>query len=392
VLFVQRLGGTPFQAGLAYAFMYLFTPVQVLATVLLPVHGYKRLALGGWGIRSFSLLIPVGLALLRPDSPSPWSVAALVASVGFFCLFRSIGLAAMTSWWYRLIPPEIRGRYYTQEQFLAGLSSAGTQLLAAGLFLFLPFYPAVCLLYLVAMVGSLVSYFALQRLPDAPYDEAIDLRAIVRDTPRHLWARRDFSRYLWFTVGWMILLTPIPPFAAYYLKSVEQLPSDRIMALEFVRFLSMGLAAWGFGRLVGVRGTRILFPLALGALGLVAVYWLFRLHGHGLGLAGLISAYALLGLANVSWVIASADYVPRVVAGDQSALLVAIYGAMTAFVGGIAPVVWGPLLNQSAGGGRPAGFSPLVFTAFFVFVAAAAAGLALVRTRCLQPVGRPSRP
>jgi len=48
VLFAEQLGATPLQVGLAYSFVFLLTPVQILSTALLPRYGFKALMLGGW--------------------------------------------------------------------------------------------------------------------------------------------------------------------------------------------------------------------------------------------------------------------------------------------------------------------------------------------------------
>ena len=55
VLFMAYLGADSFQTGLVYGWPLLLTPVQVLATVLLPRLGFKRLTLAGWGARSWFL-------------------------------------------------------------------------------------------------------------------------------------------------------------------------------------------------------------------------------------------------------------------------------------------------------------------------------------------------
>src|SRR4051812_18609231 len=81
VLFAGELGATSFQVGLAYSFVFLLTPVQVAATALLPRYGFKRVALGGWGARSFFLAIPIVLAALTPTTPRPWMIHTLIWSV-----------------------------------------------------------------------------------------------------------------------------------------------------------------------------------------------------------------------------------------------------------------------------------------------------------------------
>lgn len=64
VLFAEELGASPFQVGLAYSFVFVLTPVQIVATALLPRFGFKAVMLGGWRTRSFFLGVPAVLALL----------------------------------------------------------------------------------------------------------------------------------------------------------------------------------------------------------------------------------------------------------------------------------------------------------------------------------------
>ena len=98
VLFAEQLGASPFEVGLAYSFVFVLTPVQILSTALLPRFGYKAVMLGGWGTRSVFLGVPALLALLALGGERPWMVHALVWSVFFFCLCRSIGAASGISW------------------------------------------------------------------------------------------------------------------------------------------------------------------------------------------------------------------------------------------------------------------------------------------------------
>ena len=66
VLFAEQLGATPFQVGLAYSFVFILTPIQIVSTALLHSHGYKRVMLGGLGMRSVFLAVPAVLAVLAP--------------------------------------------------------------------------------------------------------------------------------------------------------------------------------------------------------------------------------------------------------------------------------------------------------------------------------------
>src|SRR3954465_5669800 len=95
VLFAEQLGASPAQVGLAYSFVFVLTPVQIVSTALLPRFGFKALMLGGWRTRSLFLGVPAALAIfVLAWGERSWMVQALVGSVFCFCVFRSIGAAS----------------------------------------------------------------------------------------------------------------------------------------------------------------------------------------------------------------------------------------------------------------------------------------------------------
>ncbi|MCC5022112.1 MAG: hypothetical protein J6386_04590 [Candidatus Synoicihabitans palmerolidicus] len=97
-LFCEELGASAVQVGLAYSFVCILTPIQILATALLPRfgYGYKRVMLGGWAARSVFLALPVWLAIVAPRwGVQPWMAPALVGSVFWFGFFRTIGAAVI---------------------------------------------------------------------------------------------------------------------------------------------------------------------------------------------------------------------------------------------------------------------------------------------------------
>ena len=71
-------------------------------------YGFKAVMLGGWRTRSFFLSVPVALALLAMWGERSWMIQALVWSVFFFCLFRSIGAASGIAARWRAVSSKTR--------------------------------------------------------------------------------------------------------------------------------------------------------------------------------------------------------------------------------------------------------------------------------------------
>lgn len=390
VLFAEQLGATPFEVGLAYSFVFVLTPVQIVSTALLPRFGFKALMLGGWRTRSFFLGVPAILAVLAMYGEKSWMVQALVGSVFCFCLFRSIGAASGTSWFYAILPESVRGRYFASDQFVSAVAGVGTLLVSAALFALLPVYPALLVQYAIALLGSTVSYYSLKKLPDAERPASISLRTVLRDTPRHLFARSTFRTYVWLAVGCAILATPIPPFSAYYLKVGPKFSTGQIMLFEVLRYLGVMVAAWVIRRRIDATGARPFFLLALGIYAAIGAYWWFFLENGFGGIPGIMAAYFFLGLGVATWNIANLNYLPQIISSEERTLAVSVHGAVTACIGGLSPVIWGIFLKGGDGAAR--GINPDVFQWFFVSVIAGAILISTFLGRLPEEKGQPVDP
>ena len=390
VLFAEQLGASPFEVGLAYSFVFVLTPVQIVSTALLPRYGFKALMLGGWRTRSFFLGVPAIIALVALRGEQPWMVRALVGSVFFFCLFRSIGAASGTSWFYAILPEKVRGRYFASDQFVSAIAGVGTLLASAALFALLPVYWALLVQYVIALIGSSVSYYSLKKLPDAERPTSISLRTVLRDTPRHLFKTSTFRTYVWLAVGCAILATPIPPFSAYYLKAEGDFSTGEIMLFEVLRYLGVMVAAWIIRRRIDTTGARPFFLLALGSYTLVGVFWwLFLENGFG-GIPGIMASYFVVGFGAATWGIANLNYLPQIITSEERTLAVSVHGAVTACIGGVSPVLWGAFLKSSDGPTR--GLNVDVFQWFFVSVVVGAIVISYWLVRLPEEKGHPVEP
>jgi MFS family permease len=392
VLFAEQLGATPFQVALAYSFVFVLTPLQIASTALLPRYGFKALMLGGWRTRSFFLGVPAVLAvvLMLGQREQPWMVQALVWSVFLFCVFRSIGAASGTSWFYAILPEKIRGRYFATDQFVSAIAGVATLLASAGLFALLPIYPALLAQYGIALLGSAFSYYSLKRLPDGERPKAINLRSVVRDTPRQLFKPSAFRSYVWLAVVCGMIATPIPPFAAYYLKVGPQWSTAQIMLAEVLRYTGVIVAAWLIRPRIDAAGAKPFFAVAMSLYAAVgAFWWMFLEHGLG-GNAGVFAAYFVLGFGSASWAIANFNYLPRVLAEEERTLAVSIHGAVTAFLGGLSPTVWGLFLKTDEGVRR--GIDVEVLQYFFLSVIGGAFLLLPLFLRLRENKDQPVRP
>lgn len=368
VLFAEMLGATSFQVGLAYSFVFVLTPLQVISTSLLSRFGYQRVMLAGWSVRSLFLVVPLVLTFLAARlGPQAWMVQALVGSVFFFCFFRSIGAAAVIPWLYSIIPEGVRGRYFGSDQYISGVAGVGTLIVCAVLFYTLPTYLALSVEYGIAVIGSIFSFYALKSLPDGPRPDPISLAAVLRGTPRHMFAPSPFRRFLWLAVWYGVATTSIPPFVAYYLKVGPGLAAGQIMGFEVLRYCGVIVVAGLIRRRIDVTGAKPFFVVTMILYAAVAIFWLIFLQGSGQQLLGVYVAYFVLGGGAACWTIANLNYLAKVTESAERTLMVAVQGAVTACLGGMAPILWGLVLKRETVDGSAA-LDVGMFQWFFVSV------------------------
>lgn len=365
VLLAESLGATAFQVGLMYSFLFLMTPVQVLSTALLPRFGYRRLMLFGWGTRALCLLVPIYLAWISPPAPQAWHVHALIGSIFFFALLRAVGNCAFIPWMYSILPETIRGRYFASEQIFSGIAGVGTLLFCSLTFWKLDLFPAFVWQYLVALAGALLSWNALARLRDGPRPEAIDLGMVLRESPRLCARPGPFRRFLWMSMAYATASAPVGAFCAYYLRVEAGLGAAVIIVFTTMQFLGAISGSLFIRNLIDRTGPRRFFAAALILHAAVGLSWWFFLH-TGTSNAGLLPAvYFLHGSAASTWMAANLNYLPRLCAENDRPLRISVHGAVTAFMGGVSPIVWGLFLRGTT---DAPSVNTAAFQGFFFYV------------------------
>ncbi|CAM9824004.1 unnamed protein product [Phaeothamnion confervicola] len=365
VLFMQQLGADAFQVGLVFAWTFLLTPVQVLATAFLPRLGFKRLTLFGWNARAWFLLVPLGLAVLAPTQPASWMITSMILAMFCYNLNRAVGTAALTPWLYQLVPESIRGRYWATDQILAALAGLGILVICALLFALLPPYAAFQVQYLIAIFGALAAYRELRLLPDADKPRLVSLEKILVETPRLLTRPGTFRTYLLQSFPLFIAITPLPPFTAYYLKTVHGTPASAIMLFAMLTYLGVIAANVIMRARLDRFGAKPFFRLSYLAYGISALGWLVFLYSAGRATPLLPFLFFAQGFAGGCWTSANLNYLAQIVPEQDRALPVSLHGAAITFLGGISPVFWGLFLKAPD---SDRAVSEPVFAGFFVVI------------------------
>ncbi len=384
VLFMAYLGADAFETGLVYSWPLLLTPVQVLATVLLPRLGFKRLTMAGWGVRSWFLLVPLAIALLSHRGTAAWMIYAMVAAMFFYSLSRSVGAAAITTWLQGLVPESVRGRYWSTDQIMSGTASVSTLILCAVCFAWLPLSWAFFVLYASSIAGAWQAFRCLRALPDIERPTVMSLAKIRADTPRHLFGPGQFRPYLWLSVFYFIIVTPLVPFAAYYLKAVAGYSPASIMGFTVLQYAGVIGGNWFMRSRIDRIGTKPFLRLSFGLVALVAAGWLVCLAWTPAMPWLMPGLYVLLGAGTGMFGAANVSYLAKILPEQERALPVSLHGALSYFTGGLAPVAWGLVLK---GDGVVPSLNLAAFQWFFVITLAGAVTLVVLVNRLKEKAG-----
>jgi len=364
VLFMQHLGADSFQIGLVFAWTFLLTPVQIVATALLPHLGFKRLTLFGWNARAWFLLVPLLLAFIGPEHPSGWMIQSMVIAMFCYAVYRAMGTAAITPWLYQVVPENIRGQYWATDQMLAAIAGLGILLLCAGIFVVLPPYSAFQVQYLIAILGALAAYRELKRLPDVPKPKLISLDKIMTETPRLLTQPGLYRTYLWQSIPLFIAITPLAPFTILYLKTAHGTPAAVLMICAMLTYLGVIAANVIMRSRLDRFGAKPFFRFSYTSYSVVAVGWLAFLFFGPVLMPLVPLLFFVQGFAGGCWTSANLNYLVRIVPAEDRALPVSLHSATITCLGGTAPVICGLFLKED--GGRAVRES--VFAGFFVLM------------------------
>jgi MFS family permease len=173
----------------------------------------------------------------------------------------------------------------------------------------------------------------------------ISLEKIVSETPRLMTQRSVFRTYLWMSVPLFAAITPISPFAAYYLKTTTGLTSAQVILLTMLTYFGLIAANWYMRSNMDRMGAKPFFRLSYLFHGVIAVVWILFLYTEGRWLLLLPVLYFLQGMASGCWTSANLSYLAKILPQQDRALPVSIHGAVITFIGGCTPVIWGVFLK-----------------------------------------------
>lgn len=344
ILFAKSLGATSTVLGVMTAFAPLMTIFQLPAARFLPVYGYKSLVLAGWGIRTVFIVLMAAIPMADfLDAP-----AKLVLMAGLLLVFnflRGASSAAWMPWMASLIPEEEKARFLSRDQvfMLCGsLVALVTSSLVMG-------GEAVeweySLVFGISAAAGGLSLWFLRRVPDVAAPEL--MRTSSEPVPwRAMIGHPPFHRLLVFNLLYVLVVGSLGVFTVEYLHELPGFDLSEVLFLTAVSFCGALILLPPAGRLLDVRGCRVVLMLALGMFALVIAGWFCLSTGLLPGRRRYVAALNFLsGAAGAVFNVANA----RVMFATMPAMgrnhFFALFTVITSLGLGASPVTWGVILD-----------------------------------------------
>ncbi len=384
VLYGRSLGASATVLGIITGMMPLLVIFQIPAAHYIERVGYRRFIFAGWGTRVTFIfgmaLVPLTGWFLNATT----QLALLLALLFGFNLSRGISSCAWLPWISSLVPASVRGRYLARDAACVSLSSFVVFLLSAGCLGGHPRPWQFSLLFAFSAAMGAASLVFLRRMPDVPVvPEAAGGKGPV--PWGEIFRYPPFQKLLRMAVAWAVAYGGISAFPVVFLKVEAGLSEGTILAFTSVFYLGGLSSLWFLGSRLDTLGSKPVLTFSFFIwMGLLAGWTLAAGRVLAAGMGVVLGLQFLMGLFAALVQMSNTRLAMEVVPVMGRTHFLALYSVVTNVALGLAPILWG-LLIDAVGGRQPRALG-LEWNRFTIFFAATGAVLiaALLLARRLE--------
>lgn len=348
ILFARELGAPAVILGLLAGLAPLTSMLQLLVAPHAERIGYRNLMVKGWSSRVATLVFLALLPLTVGYLPDTVIIGLLVLVMTVFTTLRGIATCSWLPWTSAIVPRSLRGFYLSRDRTFVNVASVAA-LAISGLFLFNDSNSMVAyaIIFGISFLAGAVSLYFLNRVPDPPRNECT-----TSQKPRTSWLSllqdHVFVRLLLYSMAVQAFVASLATFITVFVRDEVQLQDGTIL------WLTAGAA------LMGTVAMRLLRDRVdrLGSrpfLGIVYLWWVlyflcwFLLAANCFTNPWLVAPALMLmaGFFGAIYDLALTRLLMNAV-GDRShsTEYFALHSVAASIMTGLAPIVWGLLLDQ----------------------------------------------
>lgn len=343
-LYAKCIGASSTVLGLLAAAAPLMTMLQLPAAKYLPVFGYRRFVLMGWGARTVIIFF-VALIPLLGFLDNATKLTLLVFCVLVFNMMRGAASAAWMPWIALLIPEEARARFLSRDQIFMYTGSL-LALLVSALMIGgeVSVYEFSLVFLLSGLAGGVALYF-IKKIPDVHAPEAMEKSAVAVPW-RTIFFYPPFFALLLFNMLFVFEVGSLGVFTVQYLRDLPGFNDSVVLYLSCLSFVGSLLVLPFVGRLLDRFGNKAVLFVSLLLFGLVILGWFCLAAGLVSPRSGVVFMVNLLGgIAGAGFNVANSRMAFAVMPQMGRDHFFALFSVFTSLGLGASPVLWGISLD-----------------------------------------------
>jgi len=354
ILYAKSLDASATVLGIIAGMLPLCVIFQIPAARFVDAVGYKKFVLSGWSVRTLFVFLMALIPLSAGFLPQESRLALVMVVLFLFNLSRGISSCGWLPWITSIISPERRGNFLTREAMTVNIASVFAFWLAAFVLGGNPAPWRFSSLFFFSAVCATVSLLFLRRIPPEPRVEP-DQRP-PRPSLKTMLGLRPFRKLLRMNIVWALANGGVLTFLVAWLKEETAWSEEAILMLTSVTFVGALFNQIVISRGLDRFGSR---PLLISGM----IVWIFLL-GLWTTVAGgvlapraplVIALMLVLGLGSSMVNLSNIRLVMLSVPDEGRSHYFAIFSVVNSLGLGLAPVLWGILVDATANLSTPLG-------------------------------------
>ncbi len=345
--------------GLILSFAQITGLVQMVSFRLTDMVHPRKLVIGVGTIEILMTIVVISVPLWVPIG---WRFPAVVVLIILAWSAAQTHVPTFNSWFASIIPADLRGRYISKRTFIQYVVGIATSLIAGRFIDLVPGYIGFAILYGVALVFGLATYWVLYATP-LPQLSSTESDEVAPESHfgRLMVPLRnpEYRRFITFNIVWTLVIAMPGPYYNVFMIDGLKISYSTIAIFTSAQMIVMGVGFRFWGIIVDRFGGKPMIELlfiptivmpSLWALARPESYWIVPIAMilGGLGFSGLSIANSIMLYAIIPQQGSKSSYfaIWSISIGVASALAPAVGSAVIAFLDGFEMTVFDYALNR----------------------------------------------
>ncbi|UCC95570.1 MAG: MFS transporter [Candidatus Omnitrophota bacterium] len=345
---LKILKAQPQQIGILAALPMFANLIQIFGSYVIEKTGKKKMLCFLCVFASRALWLLIILLPLKIFAPlADFRVWVLVAVIGLSSLFGSLSSVAWLAWMSELVPEDIRGSYFGKRNMIA--SACGmVVVLSGGKFITLwenrfsetnPY--SFIILFIAGLAAGLIATWFISRTPELGSPKKDKAQAFSLSVFFNPLKDRNFLTLILFVSAWMFGIQIAGPFYGVFMINNLKIDFSTITILGTFATLATLFMMKIWGPISDKLGNKPVIIVSGWVLIIVPFIWILALPGKYY--LPVLVAHILSGAFMAGATLSQFNILIKLSPGEGRSVYLALFAAITGFVGAVAPILGGSL-------------------------------------------------